>query len=1295
MRTTTAKLLRSVWMLCFACCAFIASAQYTILDTGFEEGLPTGWVVEKGIADATWTHDATDTGNELPAKAYEGMANMLFFQDGVSTMATSRLITPKLDLSKFNVIGVGTPLLTFHYANTGRIFESHSFVDTLRIYGRAQETDEWTLLKTIDSSQDRWTKDTVDLNFYASNTAYQICFEAANGNGRGVMIDEVKVIATAFCSAVPTIRITEKTETTAKISWYGSQDVRTSELKVSTTPLTDMSQKGDIYDGILTIREYQLTGLTLQQNYYVYVRNYCDYNDYSPWASTAFRPDIAVNVPYTMDFEDYPNAVNNEYTDKPGVDTLNLPENWTYWKNAHLLKTLSTDYQHYPYRGWGKTASFNPDNVAKENRFLNIKAYNKAENGSIEPYVILPRLSVDSIQKLQVTFAYKTPTYTYSKLRVGVVDDPADEGSFTLIEELSSLKSNASTGQWITVTVSFANYKGQGKYIAFQQEAVRYQNKEGGTNTSTFLDDIKVEYMPECAKATALQTSQETSTSALLTWAGNATSYDLKVSSTRMEDMTAMADIFNGTLTENTKQITGLKPGTSYRWYVKPTCGTEWSSWTINTIVTDKDTMSIPYKQDFNSYFYGTASNLPNGWTFLGGYSTVPYLNTTNYSAPASMYVGGSTSASSYAVTPCMKAPVNKLQATFMCYTTNVTYKMQVGVMTDPADQTTFVPMDTVEFEAKNEWQETTVEFANYTGAGCYIAFKVGELTGGPVYIDDLTISIIPSCKMVDVIDLTDFTSNSVQVNWAPRGEETEWTLYYGPAGFDLNKAGTKVTVTGKPSYKITGLEEATEYDIYVRAECGEEGYGPWRMTTALTQFSPAKLKGYKHDFSAEKENSKWVFVNGTNTNQWVIGNNCPVEKENPAAYVSNQPDQKTFEYTLTSGNKNAWMYRTFEAIPGTYTMSFNWKGYGYSSYAFVRAFLVPADVELEENDFNKKYGTITTAIPQGWINLAVRRTTSSELLYLNQDSIWENGWSTSEVDFAIKEAGRYNIAFMWMDNSNSGSTVPVAIDNIAIDTTSSPAPQCVNVDVNYIPATKVKFTWEGGIKTEIKVVNKDITTVAKRHLFDHLQSTDTLVAWGKDISTWEYLAEGLSVGTKYYYALRTYNENDTSDWVVGNFTTILAVGTPYNDNFNAIASASTPPIPWKKIGASAKQVMNVAPTMELLFEGAAKGTGTEGWKNLQKLGNTSYSGCSSFTQNAFMRSCASSAKGTYGGIRYYMYSPCFIVKNEDLLRFDVVYTNTKTTSDVCNVDATALIDSTDLFAVLISTDMGATRKMK
>ena len=144
------------------CLALTAMAQYSILNTGFEDGLPTGWVIENGAGSASWSHDASDTGNELPAKAYEGVANMLFFVDGVSAQASSKLITPKLDLTIFSAMGVGEPLLTFYYANTGRIVESDSYVDTLRVYGRTEESAAWTLLKTIDTSHDLWVKDTVE-----------------------------------------------------------------------------------------------------------------------------------------------------------------------------------------------------------------------------------------------------------------------------------------------------------------------------------------------------------------------------------------------------------------------------------------------------------------------------------------------------------------------------------------------------------------------------------------------------------------------------------------------------------------------------------------------------------------------------------------------------------------------------------------------------------------------------------------------------------------------------------------------------------------------------------------------------------------------------------------------------------------------------------------------------------------------------------------------------------------------------------------------------------------------------
>ena len=1286
---TTKRLLRTALVMCFVWMASAVSAQYSILSTGFEDGVPTDWVIEKGVGDALWTHDATETGKELPAKAYEGTANMLFFQDGVSVATSSKLITPSLNLALFNDMGLGEPLLTFWYANTGRIVEGDTYVDTLRIYGRAKEADAWILLKTIDTSHDVWTPDTVNLTTYASNTTFQLCFEAVNGNGRGAMIDQVKVTSTTLCGAMPHVRVTEKNDTGAKISWDGTQDVISTQVKVSTTPLTDMTQTADVYDGTVYVREHILTGLLQQQDYYVYVRNACSYDDYSPWSSLVFQLDVALPIPYIMDFEDYKATVNTEYTDKTGVDTVNLPAHWTYWRGENLLKEYTSAYQYYPYRGYGKTAAFNPSGEAKENHVLNIKGYVSTTNGIIESYAIMPRFNVEKIQDLQITFDYKTSGTAYANLKIGVVEDPEDEGSFTLVEAVSPIKLKSATSEWVKVTVSFASYKGNGKYIAFQQEAGKYQTKAGGNSSTCYIDNIKVDYMPTCAKATSLMVSEETANSAILSWASNAESYDLKVSTSDLRVMTQKADVFDGKVTGLNYTVTGLQPGVSYKWYVKPSCGTEWSEWRFNTLCSESDEVKVPYVQTFDGYAYGQSSALPNGWTYIGGYSTPPYLYPSSpYSAPASCYIGGDSNSEMYLVSPKINTPMNQLQVNFMAYVATAGYKLRVGVMTDPKNEATFTPIDTLELSVKNQWYEFTIEFDKYEGQGRYLAFVVGKLTLGPVIIDHVTIEKIPTCKMVESIDLTNLTSNAVTVNWTPRGNETEWTLRYGPEGFDVNTEGTTVKVNGKPEYKVTGLDEFTTYDFYVRAECGNNDVSQWRLKSVTTLHTPAKGMGYTQDFSKEQENKMWVFEDGENVNQWVVGTKALVELGNPAAYVSNNPEEQTFEFKPTSGNKTSYLYRSLQFAKGSYTISFNWKGFGNGKNNFLKAFLVPADETLEANDFYKKYGTMNAALPEKWINLSVARTASSETFYLSGDSIWANGWNQSKADAVIPEDGVWNLAFLWCEGSTSGSKCPVAVDNIIVDTCSAPQPQFVEVNTEFIPGTKAKITWKGGTKAEVKVFTSDLTAVDKR---DQIESVSAVES-GKDITTYEFLAEGLTVGKTYYYAIRTYDDTNKSDWAVGSFTTAFAVATPYNNNFNdAITTINAP---WTRIGAAETQASTSAPTMQELFEGAAKGTGTQGWSKYSNNTNN-FAGCENFEKNGFLRAVASKKKGSKGGIRYYAYSPYFIVNNGYQLRFDAVYINNSVQTKACEEDITAYLNEADLFAVLISTDMGRTWKQK
>jgi len=76
-------------------------------------------------------------------------------------------------------------------------------------------------------------------------------------------------------------------------------------------------------------------------------------------------------------------------------------------------------------------------------------------------------------------------------------------------------------------------------------------------------------------------------------------------------------------------------------------------------------------------------------------------------------------------------------------------YPMQVGVMTDPEDASTFVPVAYVDNGHSTDYRYYEINFAGYTGEGRYIAFKhiVPDATSRDIhsvnFIDDITLSLI------------------------------------------------------------------------------------------------------------------------------------------------------------------------------------------------------------------------------------------------------------------------------------------------------------------------------------------------------------------------------------------------------------------------------------------------------------------------------------------------------------------------------------------------------------------------
>lgn len=67
---------------------------------------------------------------------------------------------------------------------------------------------------------------------------------------------------------------------------------------------------------------------------------------------------------------------------------------------------------------------------------------------------------------------------------------------------------------------------------------------------------------------------------------------------------------------------------------------------------------------------------------------------------------------------------------------------------------------------------------------------------------------------------VTTVFQEEIDLDWTagPYGE-TDWTVIYGPVGFDPATSGTILT-TSVSAIQITGLTQVTEYDIYIYSEC-------------------------------------------------------------------------------------------------------------------------------------------------------------------------------------------------------------------------------------------------------------------------------------------------------------------------------------------------------------------------------------------------------------------------------------------------------------------------------------------
>lgn len=443
-------------------------------------------------------------------------------------------------------------------------------------------------------------------------------------------------------------------------------------------------------------------------------------------------------------------------------------------------------------------------------------------------------------------------------------------------------------------------------------------------------------------------------------------------------------------------------------------------------------TYPLPYTWDFDDDAPGT---LPLCWTRLGtsSSSVYPQIQQIIYHSPyhaLEFWKDKQDATNEIAVLPAFVTDLNTLRVAFYG---KLQYgsagSVNIGYVTDLTDASTFINVKTISMT--REFENYIVSFAEADAEG-YIAFQV--LYGAEavaIEIDDVTVDEIPSCEEPYSLTLNSISNNGATFTWEKMATGTQVITYrYVCVEAGQNPDWTNASISldngndeNPPVAQVTGLNPVTEYDFYVRRECGNDDYSAaeiWRFVTTHNPVVISSSAGFTDDFES---GNGWMFVNGAITNAWVYGSAAHNGAGSHALYISN--DGNTWAYNnINAAMVYATKLFTFEET-GNYNFKFDWQANGESSYDYLRVALVPSTTMLTAGTVTPN-GFTTTVLPDGWIALDGGSK-------LNQKTTWE----TSSHDITV-EAGTYIMVFAWRNDGSQGNPYPAAVDNVSIQYRSS-----------------------------------------------------------------------------------------------------------------------------------------------------------------------------------------------------------------------------------------------------------------
>lgn len=707
--------------------------------------------------------------------------------------------------------------------------------------------------------------DTIEIKSVADFEEVMVSFENYEGDGKYItFMSEFKDATNAFVidnlllEEIPTtpkanIKVGLPSSETLEVKFLEEESAQY-EVLVSNVLLktSNIDNKKVVAREVFNSAPCRIEGLFPWVTYYVYGRH-VNLNDTGAWSNPVqvLMPEKFYSYPTTVTFDinsfDFASYYN------PGKSTYKL---------ANGLLTLSNNsvFPESTEQWWEKEA--------RSQWELHMEIRKKGDYQMIIfPEMINPK-------QTKISFYATRHLVEPATFVVGIMSDANDVDAFQPLDTITI--ATVSKRNYLSFAYDLSQYKFDGCFFAIKLD-YEYTNAW----SHLWIDDVRFYENKACAEPTEIKEVVEED-KVTISWKNNgASSWNVLVaakeySADDIDILTREQYFTKQTTNTNSITISGLNTGEkTYYYYVQSNCGGELSIWSLpqSFKTACRQAENIPYTMDFDDpEWLVDASNrgfpIPCLNTIQTSYVDnsidvtyyYPHLsNTVKFTGEKSLVLGYS----SCVVFPKLNAELNNLQIAFSMLADSVTHAVEVGIMAEPSDISTFEVVDTI--KPNTSWSKHIVKFKSYVGSGKHIAIRAMGATNMN-YIDNVIISLASnddeggneggddeggedtppvgnSCSTPRNFSVSNVTKQTATISWNSTAgiynlvvssrELAEEEYINAVVGNDVLVVEKNYT---QLSYNLSGLKANRPYHFYVQAICSDTTQSDWAVGHFYTE---------------------------------------------------------------------------------------------------------------------------------------------------------------------------------------------------------------------------------------------------------------------------------------------------------------------------------------------------------------------------------------------------------------------------------------------------------------------------